>query len=456
MIDVAEPRVSSQTPGGEFASTIDDQAQQSDARRLTSAITISRVRWVFVPLALIIALVNKPAPHHLGAYLVAILILCTYNLGLTLHSRLPPRMVQPLIAVAMTGDVLAATGAMLDFAHDPLDVHWALLMLLGPATAVLYGWRGVVTFGPMMLAGFLVATLVGGQFTVPNGTVRFLQKLIEVIGVTVFVGALVAQNRGQRRRAETERQNAESSHRRAVEAQRLLATANEQLRRISELEAEGLSNVSHEFRTALTGIQGFSEVLRDEEVTPAEVKEYAQEINADALRLNRLITNMLDLDRLQSNRATLNLDLIDINQILRAAAQRGAAAVPGHDFVLELDNSLPAITADFDRITQVVANLVSNAMKYSPAGSKIQIQSRLGNASVRATVRDQGVGIKSADLERVFSRYERVEAGPSQKVVGTGLGLAITREILNLHHGRIWVESGVGAGSTFHFELPLK
>ncbi|MGH7862210.1 MAG: sensor histidine kinase, partial [Candidatus Dormibacteraceae bacterium] len=159
---------------------------------------------------------------------------------------------------------------------------------------------------------------------------------------------------------------------------------------------------------------------------------------------------------LQSSRVTLNLDLIDINQILRSAAQRGAASAPGHDFVLDLDGSLPHIRADFDRITQVVANLVSNAIKYSPGAGQIQIQSRLGNASVRATVTDQGVGIKSADLERVFSRYERVDAGPAQKVVGTGLGLPITREILNLHHGRIWVESEVGAGSTFHFELPLQ
>src|SRR4029077_16942064 len=147
---------------------------------------------------------------------------------------------------------------------------------------------------------------------------------------------------------------------------------------------------SHEFRNALIGIQGYSELLLDGKVTAEAVTEYATEIQREALRLNRLITNMLDLDRLESHRATLTLNLTDINRILRSAADRGVATSASHVFRLDLDGALHPFLADSDRLTQVAANLVSNAVKYSPDGSEVLITSRLTDGLIRVSVGDQG------------------------------------------------------------------
>jgi signal transduction histidine kinase len=256
----------------------------------------------------------------------------------------------------------------------------------------------------------------------------------------------------ERHSAEAERRSAEASRNQAIEAREQLAAANEALKRVNRLEEEGLSNASHEFRNALIGIQGYSELLLGEKVSSEDVRECAAEIQNEALRLNRLITNMLDLDRLESHRATLTLGLTDLNSILRSAADRGSAASASHTFALDLDGTLHPFIADSDRLTQVAANLVSNAVKYSPAGSEVRIVSRLSGGVIRASVSDQGHGIRPEDLARVFSRFERIA---TEKVGGTGLGMPISKEIIELHHGKMWVESTFGTGSTFFFELPL-
>jgi signal transduction histidine kinase len=392
--------------------------------------------------------------------------LALYNSAITLHRWLPAGLVQPLIAVAMASDVVVAAVVMVEFAHVPTDSGWAALMLVGPTAAVLYGWRGVYWFGPALIAALVWLYVVGGFFGKPDGALAFMQKALEILAVTVIVATLVTQSGRARERAESEklhaeaerhsaeaeRRSAEASRNLAIEAREQLAAANEVLKRVNRLEEEGLSNASHEFRNALIGIQGYSELLLDEKVTPEAVHDYAAEIQNEALRLNRLITNMLDLDRLESHRATLSLSLTDLNRILRSAADRGATASATHTFALDLDATLHQFIADSDRLTQVAANLVSNAVKYSPGGSQVRIASRLTDGMVRVSVTDQGHGIRPGDLARVFSRFERIA---TEKVAGTGLGMPISKEIIELHHGKMWVESTFGVGSTFFFELPV-
>jgi signal transduction histidine kinase len=317
-----------------------------------------------------------------------------------------------------------------------------------------------------LIAALVWLYVVGGFFGKPDGALAFMQKALEILAVTVIVATLVTQSGRARERAESEklhaeaerhsaeaeRRSAEASRNLAIEAREQLAAANEVLKRVNRLEEEGLSNASHEFRNALIGIQGYSELLLDEKVTPEAVHDYAAEIQNEALRLNRLITNMLDLDRLESHRATLSLSLTDLNRILRSAADRGATASATHTFALDLDATLHQFIADSDRLTQVAANLVSNAVKYSPGGSQVRIASRLTDGMVRVSVTDQGHGIRPGDLARVFSRFERIA---TEKVAGTGLGMPISKEIIELHHGKMWVESTFGVGSTFFFELPV-
>jgi signal transduction histidine kinase len=464
---VQTPSWASGAPAG---SSISDSAKQSDARRLATAVFVSRVRWVFVPLGIVEAFASTPPPLNRAVFILTFVYIALYNAAITFHGRLPAGLVQPLIAFAMASDVVVAGVVMVEFAHVPTDGGWATLMLVGPTAAVLYGWRGVYWFGPALIVALASLYVVGGLFATPGGALGFASKAVEIIGVTMIVATLVAGSARERERAEAEtlhaeaeqrsaeaeRRSAEASRNQAVEAREQLAAANEVLKRVNRLEEEGLSNASHEFRNALIGIQGYSELLRDEKVTPEEVSEYAAEIQHEALRLNRLITNMLDLDRLESHRATLTLGVTDLNGIMRSAADRGAATSTGHTFALDLDAALRPFLADSDRLTQVAANLVSNAIKYSPGGGEVRIISRLGDGVVRVSVSDQGFGIKPGDLARVFSRFERIETELNQKVAGTGLGMPISQEIIELHHGKMWVESSFGAGSTFFFELPLK
>jgi PAS domain S-box-containing protein len=225
------------------------------------------------------------------------------------------------------------------------------------------------------------------------------------------------------------------------------------LERLNRLKSEFVSLVSHEFRTALVGISGFSEMIRDEDVSLEEAKGYAGDINKDAERLNRMINDMLDLDRIEAGRLALHLQPVELTSLLEDAADRARASSARHFLVTKLDGH-PFVHADPDRIAQVVANLLSNAIKYSPEGGEIAVTSAVRSGMVEVSVRDHGVGIEPDFMQRLFSRYERYEK-TSSKIIGTGLGLAITRQIVEMHGGKIWVDSEPGHGSEFHFTLPL-
>ena len=231
--------------------------------------------------------------------------------------------------------------------------------------------------------------------------------------------------------------------------------AVEELERLNSAKSNFVSIVSHEFRTPLTGIQGFSELMRDEDLTVAEMKEYAGDINKDAQRLNRMITEMLDLDRMESGRMTLNRERTDVNAIVSEAAQRLASSASRHAIRLNLDPELPLIEIDKDKINQVLLNLLSNAVKYSPEGGPIAVSTRVEGEMVHVFVRDSGMGIPADSLEKVFERFSRLESGATRYIQGTGLGLPISRQIVEMHGGRAWVESTLGEGSVFQFTLPL-
>jgi signal transduction histidine kinase len=237
-----------------------------------------------------------------------------------------------------------------------------------------------------------------------------------------------------------------------VEQQR---KAVEQLERLNSAKSDFVSIVSHEFRTPLTGIQGFSELMRDEELTVAEMKEYAGDINKDAQRLNRMISEMLDLDRMESGRMTLNRERTDINAVIAEAADRLGPSAARHPIRLKLDPELPLVDIDKDKIKQVLLNLLSNAVKYSPGGGEIAVTTRVEGEMVHVFVRDAGMGIPVDSLEKVFERYSRLESGATRYIQGTGLGLPISRQIVEMHGGRAWVESTLGEGSVFQFTLPL-
>ena len=241
---------------------------------------------------------------------------------------------------------------------------------------------------------------------------------------------------------------------RAAEALEAEKSANAELEKLDRTKTEFLSIVSHEFRTALTGIQGFSELIRDGGLEPDELRAYGGYIFNDADRVNRLIGDMLDLDRMESGRMIFRMADVDINEVLSDAIAR-AAASSTVEFKPDLDPRLPIVTGDRDRLVQVVSNLVNNAVKYSPEGGTVTLTSRAEGGYALITVADTGLGIPPDEIGHVFERFRRVRSGAAQSIAGTGLGLTIVKQIVEMHGGKIWVESAVGHGSAFHFTIPL-
>ncbi len=238
----------------------------------------------------------------------------------------------------------------------------------------------------------------------------------------------------------------------ALESQR---GANANLEKLDRTKTEFLSIVSHEFRTALTGIQGFSELIRDGGLEPDEVRAYGGYIFNDADRINRLIGDMLDLDRMESGRMSMRTGDVDINEVLSEAMARAGSAATTVEFKADLDPRLPIVVGDRDRLIQVVSNLVNNAIKYSPDGGTVTLSTRAEGGYALVSVTDTGLGIPPDEIGHVFERFRRVRSGAAQSIPGTGLGLTIVKQIVEMHGGKIWVESAVGHGSAFHFTVPL-
>jgi PAS domain S-box-containing protein len=249
----------------------------------------------------------------------------------------------------------------------------------------------------------------------------------------------------------TERKRWEQEIASALTAQR---AANEQLERLNKAKSDFVSIVSHEFRSPLTGIQGFSELMRDEAMSADEIREYSADINREAERLNRMITELLDLDRMESGRMTLRPEPVDLGLLATGVVSTVAPRASRHRLKLQLDPTVPEITGDRDKLTQVLTNLVDNAIKYSPDGGEVTVGVGPDGDAAHVWVRDQGLGIPTDAVETIFERYTRIESGLHRSIHGTGLGLPIVRQIVELHGGRVWAESLPGVGSTFHVMLP--
>ena len=234
-----------------------------------------------------------------------------------------------------------------------------------------------------------------------------------------------------------------------------LAQQNKELAKQNRLQSDFLSVVGHEFRTALTGILGFSELMRTEALDGKEVQTYAEDIYTDASRLTRLINDLLDLERMKSGWMALNTSYVEINALIWDVIRHTCPITQLNRFHVELDPDIPPLLGDRDKLTQVFTNLLSNALKYSTASDVILLTSRREGAMLHISVRDHGIGIPLEQLEIIFERYARVESNMTRHIGGTGLGLPIVRQIVTMHNGRVWAESTPGDGATFHVLLPL-
>lgn len=230
-------------------------------------------------------------------------------------------------------------------------------------------------------------------------------------------------------------------------------------RRLDDARREFVANVSHELRTPLTNIRSYTETLLDAagDIPLDTEKQFLGVISSESERMARIVTDLLTLSRLDYGRMELRMTRFSLADMLRnvANAMKLTAEDSGHELKVDTPDDLPAIVGDRERIEQVVVNILSNAVKYTPAGGHIRLSAcAVPGNRVRITVEDDGVGIPAADVPRLFERFYRVDKARSRAAGGTGLGLAIAKEIVEQHEGKIALASEYGKGTTVTITLP--
>ena len=223
-------------------------------------------------------------------------------------------------------------------------------------------------------------------------------------------------------------------------------------RDIDDLKSSLVSTVSHELRTPLTMIQGFSELILTRRPSPEKTEEALRHINTSALRLARLIEDLLTVSRIESGRTEVRAVPLELGPFLEDAV---------HQFVdrrrvnLDVQDGLPPLFADPDMLVQILTNLISNGIKYSPRESPVHVAARREGEGIEISVTDHGVGMDEAEQAQLFQRFFRADREEVQAAGGTGLGLYITKNLVEIQGGRIHVETKLGEGSIFTFSLPL-
>lgn len=239
-----------------------------------------------------------------------------------------------------------------------------------------------------------------------------------------------------------------------------LKAANERLKELDRLKDEFISTVSHELRTPLTSIRSIAEIMRDyPEANAMEQREFLEIMINEIHRLSRLINQVLDFQKIESGKMQWQIEPVDLIQVTRAAinATRQLINDKSIRLSLELPPAVPSLSGDRDQLIQAMVNLISNAVKFCPKEQgKIEIRMVHDRQQLQVSVQDNGIGIRPEDHHAVFEQFRQItQSSDRGRPQGSGLGLAITKRIIEYHKGRIWIESILGEGATFHFSLPV-
>ena len=230
------------------------------------------------------------------------------------------------------------------------------------------------------------------------------------------------------------------------------------LRKLERVRRDFVANVSHEFRTPLTAIQGFAETLLAGAMDdPQHRGRFLEIILEHSRRLARLTEDLLMLSKMDADRLEFETRRIPIAPFIDSCIETAQPRARDKDLRLSVNlaDKLPDIAGDRRRLTEVLQNLLDNAIQYTPAGGQIMVSAGVADSAVVFTVSDTGIGIPQAEQPRIFERFYRVDVARSRQVGGTGLGLAIAKHLVEGHGGRIWVDSEIGHGSQFHFSIPI-
>lgn len=239
-----------------------------------------------------------------------------------------------------------------------------------------------------------------------------------------------------------------------------LRLTNQQLETANRLKSQFLATMSHELRTPLNSIIGFSELLEDETyggLNPKQMK-YVGNIVVSSRHLLQLINDILDLAKVESGTIEIHPESLSLHEAMSIIKNvvEPLATKKSINMAINMDEHVGSVAADPARFKQILYNLLSNAIKFTPSGGMISMDVFRKDGAVEISVSDTGIGISQEDQERIFSEFLQVEGSYTRKYEGTGLGLALTKKLVELHGGRIWVESAPGKGSRFIFTMPDK
>ncbi|MBI3312857.1 MAG: HAMP domain-containing histidine kinase, partial [Candidatus Omnitrophica bacterium] len=243
--------------------------------------------------------------------------------------------------------------------------------------------------------------------------------------------------------------------------QRKLKDSTDRLKKMDELKSRFIASAAHELKTPLTPIRGYVEIVLKEEVGPInpKQKEFLTYVDESAVRLQRLVKELLDISNIESGLARIAHTKVNLRDIVKEEVMlfKQHAEKKGMNFSLDLDPDLKSIYCDPDKIREALDNLISNAIKYTPAGGKISIFARNQGQGIQFGVQDSGIGIKKEDQERIFYPFQRIERKENEndEEGGTGLGLTLVKSIVEAHGGTIQVQSEENRGTVFTLYLPV-
>ena len=239
-----------------------------------------------------------------------------------------------------------------------------------------------------------------------------------------------------------------------------LARANQRLEELDRMKSEFLANMSHELRTPLNSVIGFSELILDGLAGDINQKQkrFLNNIRTSGKTLLQLIDDILDLSKIEAGKMEFHPEELDLNSVIQSAKEivLPLAKEKKMRFEIEVGEVLPKVIADRKKVEQILFNLVGNAIKFTPEGGSIKISVREEKEESQISVSDTGIGIKEEDLETIFESFRQLDSSVTKKYKGAGLGLAITKRLVQMHNGRIWVESKLGEGTKFTFTLPKR
>ncbi|HZO30331.1 MAG TPA: ATP-binding protein [Chloroflexota bacterium] len=381
---------------------------------------------------------------------------CWSNLGIKLFGSYLVIVGAGMVTLLIVSELTARTLFELHFAR----------MMSGETMQGMKGMMGPMGMGPTspMWRAFDVA--VEDTFRTAMRQVLFVgtgAALVTAIGVSLFVTGRVV---GPIRRLAMASRRIASGH----YAERVAPDSHDELGELavsfndmaSSLEAaerrrlDLIGDVAHELRTPVTTLEGYLEELLDEQLAPSP--ELWAKLHGEAGRLRRLIDDLQQLSRAEARQLSIRFDTMSTDELVREAVDHLAPHFEeqGLRFTTELEPDLPAVRADRDRAQQVLVNLLTNALRYTPAPGSVDLRVRSLDREVELVVADTGIGIAAEDLPHIFERFYRVEKSRSRALGGSGIGLTIAKALVEAMGGRIWAESdGPGRGSRFGFTLPV-